>query len=103
MCSPWRRCQPERGSNPCQLPYYVLEDLEREIKDTKREIANLRIAGFHAKAERKSRSLRFFWELWSELRGKIENIEKGENADEGTPEMNVKRIFIICEGVGSEC
>jgi len=77
LCSPLRRCQPNK---PPLL--YVLEDLEREIKDTKREIANLRIAGFHAEAERKSRSLRFFWELWSELSGKIENIEKGENADE---------------------
>ena len=54
---------------------FVLDDLEETIKDAKREIVNLQIAGFHAKVEKKQKALRFFWELHSELTTKIDNIE----------------------------
>lgn len=58
-----------------ELRNFVLEDLEKAIDDTKHEITNLRIAVSHAKAEKKRRALRFFWELWSELSLKVDNIE----------------------------
>ena len=57
------------------LREFVMVDLEKAIDETKREINNLRILGFHAKAEKKRKVLRFFWELWSELNTKVDNIE----------------------------
>ncbi len=58
---------------------FVLDELEETIKEAKKEITNLRIAGFHAKAEKKQKALRFYWEFWSELEGKIANIEAESN------------------------
>lgn len=58
------------------LREFVLTDLEAMIAKSKKEIANLQIIGNHRKAEEKRRSLRFFWELHSELTMKIDNIEE---------------------------
>lgn len=58
---------------------FVLDELEETIDKTKREITNLRIKGLHHKAEKKQKALRFYWELWSELEGKIANIESETN------------------------
>ena len=54
------------------LREFVMVDLEKAIDEAKREINNLRILGFHAKAEKKRKTLRFFWELWSELSERVE-------------------------------
>lgn len=61
------------------LGEFVLDELEETINKTKKEITNLRIKGLHHKAEKKQKALRFFWELWSELKEKIDNVEAESN------------------------
>jgi len=75
MCGPLRRCQPNKPS----LPYYVLEDLEREIDDAKWLLQELRMQGKKEEAEQIREKLRFFWELHSEIKAKLTNIEQEEN------------------------
>ena len=58
---------------------FVLDELEETIEHTKKEITNLRIKGLHHKAEKKQKTLRFYWELWSELEEKIDNLEAKSN------------------------
>ena len=58
---------------------FVLDELEETIDEAKRKIANLRIKGLHHKAEEKQKDLCFYWELWSDIKGKITNIEAESN------------------------
>jgi hypothetical protein len=67
MMFPLRRCQPFPIKDRETFTLRVLAELDEEIGQVKREIRNLRIAGFHHKANKKEKFLRFLEERRAEL------------------------------------
>jgi len=69
MCFPMRRCRPVQIQRS-------LEGLDREIRDAKGSLTEHRVQGRTAEAEQVREELRFFWELRSEIRAKLEDLEE---------------------------